>query len=432
MLSPQLTWRALQATSVAGALPASNHSTSHQATELQGHVSRSPTPDMALAQAPSVPAPTTDNDMTLPWDVPPDQQDDQDLEDDDRHPDDAAAQADIQPSDPSHQAEQPLPADTILPDTQANNMATDLQADAVAGLQSTSFAEPTQLVGAPTQLMGEPTQLALPVGPLTAAPVALPGSQAGTALASAAAQAMTGAHPSQASALPSSAGFLTAMPSLAQPHPSSQPVAGNTAGASSGLAPGKVPTQANGGPLPISRPQADAVLHLPSQPSGSQHAAHPHGAPRSPRAGQQPADSDGPQPNSAVRHDEAQTTAAAVASEEAQKGSAAAAEVGSSGHNTLLDSILGHDDDDSIWMPPASLPDSQAPSQAGAEPAGLPDQEAKDTSLQPSPPMPGALHIVEDLLVCAPPCLCPGHAQVSLLAGSCTACQLGRFCFGCC
>ena len=397
LLSSHLVWHALQARSGAAALSASNQGNSHQATEPQGHVSRSPTPDMALAQAPLAQAATTDNDMTLPWDVPPDQQDDEAMEPDHGHSDDAAAQADTQLSDPSHQAEHPLPADTILPDTQANDMATDPQADLHTGLQGTSFAEPTQLVGAPTELMGEPTQLALPVSPLAAAPVALPGSQAGTALASAAAQAMTGAQPSQASVLPSSAGFPTAMPSLAPAQPPSQPATGNTAGATSGLAPATVPAQASGGSgsIPISRPEADAVLHLPSQPSGSQHAAHPHGPPRSPRAGQQSASGPSqpqPQPTAAMDHAQAQTEHGTAASEEAQKDSAAAAAAGSSGHNTLLDSILGHDDDDSIWMPPASLPDSQGPSQ-GAEPAGSPPQGGhggKDASLPPPGPVSGA------------------------------------------
>jgi len=53
----------------------------------------------------------------------------------------------------------------------------------------------------------------------------------------------------------------------------------------------------------------------------------------------------------------------------------------SSGHNTLLDSVLGHDDDDSIWMPPACMPDSEGPSQE-AEPAVLPPSKQPDVPLQ--------------------------------------------------
>ena len=59
----------------------------------------------------------------------------------------------------------------------------------------------------------------------------------------------------------------------------------------------------------------------------------------------------------------------------------------SSDHNTLLDSVLGHDDDDSIWMPPASLPESQEA--AAAEAASLPAEGGQDMRLQTHMPTAG-------------------------------------------
>ena len=378
MVEHELVWHVLQIATAGDARIGFAQEGSHQATEPQGHVSRSPTPDMASAQPPSAPAMPTDNDMTLPWGDPLEQQ----AEGDDSH--DAAALADTQVFEPSHQAEQPVTASVLLPDTQANDLP-HLPAEAQVEPHAAPFAEPTQVLGAPTQLLGEPTQLALPVGPVSAASSARTGSQEGTALASAAAQAMTGAHPSQASLLPSSAGFPTVMPSLVSAQATGQPAAaaGSTAPASSGSARDTGSAQAPSS-LPISRPEADAVLHLPSQPSGSQHAAHPHGPPRSP-SGKPAVDQSAKsisqhQPSAATSLQQGTVDEDAVDREEQAQGSAAAAataEAGSSGHNTLLDSILGHDDDDSIWMPPASLPDSQGHSQ-GAAPAQVSSQSKEE------------------------------------------------------
>ena len=118
------------------------------------------------------------------------------------------------------------------------------------------------------------------------------------------------------------------------------------------------------GSLPISRPQADAVLHLPSQPSGSQHAAHPHGPPR-----QGPASSHDP-PTETMQ----------------QPGQSSAAADGSAFAQQLLDDVLGHDDTDSIWPPPASLPDSQSSIQEPQAKASdaLPASGAVSMPLMPS------------------------------------------------
>ena len=363
-------------------------------------MSRSPTPDMAAAQAPPAPSAATDNDMTLPWDEPLDDQ---------PHflprgsAGDAAVNTAVVAHEPSHKAEQPVGEAPVLPDTQPNDLPTDLPGNTAAGSRAVSagpqdiaFAEPTQLadapthlVGEPTQLMGEPTQLAMPADPVAVAPTAPRVSQAGTALASAAAQAMTGAYPSQASVLPSSGGSAVAMPSLAQP----QPAPGQSP-AGSALAQNLGPAHGKSNSVPISGPEADAVLHLPSQPSGSQHAAHPHGPPKS--RGAASADTAAPNPGSRSSqqqdadepsHQEQSLQSVAV-SQRVQKDSAAAGP-GSSDHNTLLDSVLGHDDDDSIWMPPASLPDSEGPNEGGVKPANLPSQRGQDMPLQLQAPMAG-------------------------------------------
>lgn len=364
---------------------------------------------MAAAQAPSIPAAFTDNDMTLPWDNPLD--DPQGL-----HPmgsakqgGDAALNTESRVSEASHEPEQPVEEAAILPDTQANDLPTGLPASTASGSperpsgpQDIAFGEPTQLAGAhthltgePTQFIGEPTQLAMPAHPVPVPPAALPPSQAGTALASAAAQAMTGAHPSQASVLPASGGFPTAMPSLSPHQPARQPSpAGSPHGHSSG------PEQGTSDSLPISRPQADAVLHLPSQPSGSQHAAHPHGAPRThggsaaavaAAAAKKPA-SHVSQPQQQSEHGEPSHQEETQAPSENVQRDTTLARADSSEHNTLLDSVLGHDDDDSIWMPPASLPDSQGPN-AGAEPASLPAEGGQNMPLQTHMPTAGGDHI---------------------------------------
>ena len=349
---------------------------------------------MAAAQAPPGPTAATDNDMTLPWDDPLDEQPDPLPRGSAGDAGDAAGKT--KEHEPSHKAEQPVAEAPILADTQANDLPVDVAGNTGAGTsevstgpQDVAFAEPTQLAdaathlsGEPTQLMGEPTQLAMPADPVAAASTAAQGSQAGTALASAAAQAMTGAHPSQASLLPSSGGFPTAMPSLALPQPAPGP-----SPAGSALAQNSGPVQVTSNSLPISGPEADAVLHLPSQPSGSQHAAHPHGPPRN--HGAASADPAASKPDSYTSqqqaadkpsHQEQISQGVAAASQRVQRDSAAA-EAGSSDHNTLLDSVLGHDDDDSIWMPHASLPDSQGPNQEGAKPASLPSQGGQDMPL---------------------------------------------------
>ena len=340
---------------------------------------------MAAAQAPPVPAAAIDNDMTLPWDEPLEGQQDFLLKGSAGHQGDAAVNTEPPEHDSSHQAEPSVTKAPILPDTQANDVSTDLPGNTGAGSselsvghQDVANAEPTQLadasthlVGEPTQLIGEPTQLALPADPVAAAPTAPSGSQAGSALASAAAQAMTGAHPSQASLLPSSGGFPAAMPSLAQPQP-----APSKSPAGSALAQNSGPVQVKSNSLPISGPEADAVLHLPSQPSGSQHAAHPHGPPRS--RGTASADPAAPNPGSHIsQHQDADGS-----SHQEHTLQSVAAGAGSSAHNTLLDSVLGQDDDDSIWMPPASLPDSEQPKEGGVKPANLPSQGGQAMPLQ--------------------------------------------------
>lgn len=116
--------------------------------------------------------------------------------------------------------------------------------------------------------------------------------------------------------------------------------------------------------VPISRPQADAVLHLPSQPSGSQHAAHPHGPPRQ-----------GPASSHEIPIETMQ-----------QPGQSSAAADGSAFAQQLLDDVLGHDDTDSIWPPPASLPDSQSSIQEpqAKAPDALPASGAVSMPLMPS------------------------------------------------
>lgn len=390
-----MTTAILQANTAGGVQPGSDHGDSSHATEGRQHVSRSPTPDMAAAQVPSAPAAATDNDMTLPWGDPlVDQPDLQHKS----SPGNAAVETETEVHEPSHTAEQPSTEAPILPDTQANDLPGDMDAgfrELSTGPQDLAFAEPTQLadapthlMGEPTQLVGEPTQLAIPARPVAAASSAQPGSHAGTALASAAAQAMTGAHPSQASVLPSSGGFPTAMPSLANPPPAPAP-----SPAGSALAQNSGPGQGMSKSLPISGPEADAVLHLPSQPSGSQHAAHPHGPPRTQGAGsaadaaRKPGrDTQKQQAGTGEQSHHEQTQQGLGASQGGQ-GDSAAAGAGSSDHNTLLDSVLGHDDDDSIWMPPASLPDSEGgPHEGGQDmPLQLPAPTAGGATSSPSP-----------------------------------------------
>lgn len=378
----------LQADTAGGVQPGSDHGYSSHATQGRQHVSRSPTPDMAAAQVPSAPTAATDNDMTLPWDDPLDDQPDLQRK---GSPGNAAVNTENEVHEPSHAAEQPLTEAPILPDTQANDPPDVMGAgfrELSTGPQDLAFAEPTQLadapthlMGEPTQLMGEPTQLAVP-----AAPSAQPGSQAGTALASAAAQAMTGAHPSQASVLPSSGGFPTAMPSLADPPPAPAP-----SPAGSALAQNSGPEQGMSKSLPMSGPEADAVLHLPSQPSGSQHAAHPHGAPKTHGAGSAAVAAPKPGSDTQNQHVDAgeqsqheQTQQGVAGSQGGQGDSAAGAAAGSSDHNTLLDSVLGQDDDDSIWMPHASLPDSE----------GGPHEGGQDMPLQLPEPTAGGPHVL--------------------------------------
>ena len=413
---------ALQATTGAHAHLAAVQDANLQATEPQSILDRSPTPEMANANPPSAPVPNTDNDMTLPWDdAPAYQQDDQPEADDNSQG--AAMNNETQAVDPMFaETEQQAAANNLLPDTQLNEVPPEMphgsilashQQAAILGSaarssQDRQTAPPAQTSGSlhvpvaePTQLVGEPTQLALPLGPSSGPVGTSAGPQAGTALASAAAQAMTGAQPTQASLLPSSAGFSTGMPSLA---PVNDPPA---AAASPTSAPGAEAAASAGqtaGSLPISRPQADAVLHLPSQPSGSQHAAHPHGPPTRPppaaaAAGMSTATAGGEhfvsktsQPHQASQglpvgagDTEHRPSEKQVPEAEADVGTEGAADSlpaqASSGHNTLLDSVLGHDDDDSIWMPPASMPGSEGPSQE-AEPAVLPPTRGPDVPLQ--------------------------------------------------
>ena len=411
---------ALQAATVAHAQLAAVQDANLQATEPQSILDRSPTPEMANANLPSAPVPNTDNDMTLPWDdAPAEQQDYQPGADDNSQG--AAMNNETQAVEPMFaETEQQAAANNLLPDTQVNEVPSEVphasvlashQQAAILGSAARSsqdrqtaplaqtFGSLHVPVAEPTQLVGEPTQLALPLGPSSGPVGTSSGPPAGTALASAAAQAMTGAQPTQASLLPSSAGFSTGMPSLA---PVNDPPA---AVASATSAPGAEAAASAGqtaGSLPISRPQADAVLHLPSQPSGSQHAAHPHGPPtRTPAAaaaGISTATAGGEQPGS--KPSQPQQAPQAFPAGDSEQGPSekqvpiAEAGVGtegaaadslpaqaSSGHNTLLDSVLGHDDDDSIWMPPASMPGSEGPSQE-AEPAVLPPTRGQDVPLQ--------------------------------------------------
>ncbi len=412
---------ALQATTGAHAQLAAVQDANLQATEPQGIVDRSPTPEMANVNPPSAPVPNTDNDMTLPWDdAPAEQQDYQPGADDNSQG--AAMNNETQAVEPVFaETEQQAAANHMLPDTQVNEVPSEVphasvlashQQAAILGSaarlsQDRPTAPPAQTSGPPhvpvaepTQLVGEPTQLALPLGPSSGPVGTSSGPPAGTALASAAAQAMTGAQPTQASLLPSSAGFSTGMPSLA---PVNDPPA---AAASATSAPGSEAAASAGqtaGSLPISRPQADAVLHLPSQPSGSQHAAHPHGPPTcippAAAAGISTATAGGVQPGSKPSQPQQAPQALPVGAGVTEQGPSenqaptAEADVdtveaagslpaqASSGHNTLLDSVLGHDDDDSIWMPPACMPDSEGPSQE-AEPAVLPPSKQPDVPLQ--------------------------------------------------
>ncbi len=415
---------ALQATTGMHAQLAAVQDTNLQATEPQRIVDRSPTPEMANANANllSAPVPNTDNDMTLPWDdAPAYQQDDQPEADDNSQG--AAMNNETQAVEPLFaETEQQAAATNLLPDTQVNEVPSErphasvlashqqaaILGSAARSSQDRQTAPPAQSSGSlhvpvaePTQLVGEPTQLAFPLGPSSGPVGTSSGPQAGTALASAAAQAMTGAQPTQASLLPSSAGFSTGMPSLAPVNDppaavaSATPALGAEAAASAGQ---------TAGSLPISRPQADAVLHLPSQPSGSQHAAHPHGPPtRIPAAaaaaGMSTATAGGEQSGSKPSQSQQAPQALPAGFGVTEQGPSeeqmpeAEADVGtvqaagshpapaSSGRNTLLDSVLGHDDDDSIWMPPASMPGSEGPSQE-AEPAVLPPTRGQDLPLQ--------------------------------------------------
>ena len=417
----------------AQAAAAAAQDTDQQATEPQGFVGRSPTPDMAAQQAlaaPSAPVPNTDNDMTLPWDDPLDHQQDYPQEgNSNSRP--AGVSNDTQAFEPMFADTQvQAPAPTVLPETQVSGLPADMppasalgtgqqttgltSAAAIAQMQtlpdslSIATSIPLTTLGLPnvpdaerTKLVAEPAQLAIPVPPSAAPTGALSAPQAGTALASAASQAMTGAQPTQASLLPSSAGFSTGMPSLAAANGASDATgadASHRAGAASHTASMSA----------ISRPEADAVLHLPSQPSGSQHAAHPHGPPRPTQASHphkippNPPTLDQPAGRLSQSQQRSQAADAAAAAElgqaeqqqasvtdtdRARSGGAMSAD-GSGRNSMLLDSVLGHDDDDSIWMPPACLPESEGPFQA-EEPTILPTTGGQDLPLQPGLPSPG-------------------------------------------
>ncbi|DBB04110.1 TPA: hypothetical protein ACH3X1_013160 [Trebouxia sp. C0004] len=386
-----------------------------QASEPESIVDRSPTPEMANANPPSTPVPNTDNDVTLPWnDAPAEQQDYQ--PEADSNSQGAAMNNETQAVEPMFaETEQQAAASSLLPDTQVievpsemphgSKFASHQQAAILCSAarssqdrQTATSGSPQAPTAEPTQLLGEPTQLASVTGPFTG-PVSTPsGPQAGTALASAAAQAMTGAQPTQASLLPSSAGFSTGMPSLAPINDPPAAVASATSALGSEAAASAGQTA---GSLPISRPQADAALHLPSQPSGSQHAAHPHGPPkRTPAAaGMSTATVGGEQPGSKTSQLQQASQALPAGAVDSEQGPSekqvpiAEADVdaeeaagrlhaeGSSGQNTVLDSVLGHDDDDSIWMPHATVPGSQGTSQE-AEPAVLPPTRGQDLPLQ--------------------------------------------------
>lgn len=335
-IAANIAWRTC-ACMQAGQQPAQQPLTDQQASQPQALPSRSPTPDVAAPAAAAPPPALLDNDMTLPWNDPPHQGD---------SPDNSSLLEDIDPT----QANEPMQDDDLeLPDTQATAM------NLPAGPPRRGA------VMEPTQLLQQPTQLARPLAP----PSDPSSSPAGASkLASAAAQALSGAQPTQASGLLASAAFPASTPSVAMPGAAQQTVP--TAAASTARAqPG------SGMQLPISKPQADAVLHLPSQPSGSQHAQHPHGPPRSPLL----------QSHASAQQAEAHSGSHAAPSAPAQANSAPA--------QSLLDNILGHDDTDSIWEPAASLAECQHPSQGPSQPQAqappaLPSTGGTDLPLLPT------------------------------------------------
>ena len=431
---------ALQATAGSHAQAAAPQDGIQQTTGHQGNLDRSPTPEMANANPPSAPLPNTDNDMTLPWDDPPDHQQDyasMNETDSGRRP--GAVNHDTQAFEPMFAETQlQAPSTDLLPETQVNEIPSAMPPASLLGShqQAAKLGSASRLsqerqtatdnpgfpslasglphvpVAEPTQLVGEPTQLALPLGHSSGPAGTSSSLQTGTALASAAAQAMTGAQPTQASVLPSSAGLPTGMPSLAPEISPSQPAVAGTSATGAGRAQAVAGASLGPGNLPVTRPQADAVLHLPSQPSGSQHAAHPHGPPRhteaataeapsaeapghaqptgrSTQALQPPQGSGGAADGSASQQKHAQQQLPAAEPEVGGHGTHVADEASAEGsdHNTLLDSVLGHDEDDSIWMPPASMPDSEGPSQ---EAAVLPAAGGQDMPLQSAAaPLPG-------------------------------------------
>lgn len=432
---------ALQATAGSHAQAAALQDDIQQTTGHQGNIDRSPTPEMAIANPPSAPLPNTDNDMTLPWDDPPDhQQDYASMHETDGGRRPSAVNHDTQAFEPMFAETQlQAPSTDLLPETQVNEIPSAMPPASLLGSHQQaaklgSASKPSQErqtatdnpgfpslasglphvpVAEPTQLVGEPTQLALQLGSKanSSGPLGTSSSpQKGTALASAAAQAMTGAQPTQASVLPSSAGLPTGMPSLAPETVPSQPAVAGTSATGANGSQAVAGASLGPGNLPVTRPQADAVLHLPSQPSGSQHAAHPHGPPRHTEAAAAEAPSAAPGPaqptgrssqalqppqgpgatadGSASQQKHAQQQQLPAAEPEVGgHGSADDASAEGSGHNTLLDSVLGHDEDDSIWMPPASMPDSEGPSQ---EAAVLPAAGGQDMPLQSAAaPLPG-------------------------------------------
>ena len=124
-------------------------------------------------------------------------------------------------------------ADNIADPTQANEPNFN-NADDLPDTQVTDVPNEDAMHMAPTLAM-EPTQIAelpgAPCSPLTA-----------TRLASAAAEAMTGAQATQALGLPASAGFATSMPSLAlPPNPTVPSQAGAPAAADASNATGQNP-----------------------------------------------------------------------------------------------------------------------------------------------------------------------------------------------
>ena len=150
--------------------------------------SRSPTPDLAVPSAPA--QHPLDTDMTLPWDEPLDQP---------QPPDQPRLSTAPPAGNPSTAGNMPdptqanEPADLMLPDTQA----TDVPEEGVANGGTTLALEPTQIAQLPDEGPSSP-------------PMA-------SKLASAAAEAMTGAEATQASGLPASGATATSMPSLALP-----------------------------------------------------------------------------------------------------------------------------------------------------------------------------------------------------------------------